>query len=240
MELKYNINFTGNKKVDAHFRGFTLKSDQSVADGGDNTAPSSFELFLASIGMKYKSEVGPMRFMFRLFTWFIAISLIGTLVGCAAVDVHSKPGTTTTVILLRHAERDGNSDDLNTQGLKRAKALADLVSPIGVTAIYSPDVPRNLNTVQPLANRLGIEITRTPEVSFFLANSIVSEILDKHAGGVVVYVGNVSGNLQRIYRLFGGTGTGPIGYGDLHILTIPDAGPVTVVKKAYGKDVGMK
>jgi putative redox protein len=51
METKYNIDFAGNKKVDAHFRGFTLKSDQPLADGGDNSAPSPFELFLASIGM---------------------------------------------------------------------------------------------------------------------------------------------------------------------------------------------
>jgi ribosomal protein S12 methylthiotransferase accessory factor len=51
MEMKYDITFTGNKKVDAHFRGFTLKSDQPLADGGDNTAPSPLEIFLASIGM---------------------------------------------------------------------------------------------------------------------------------------------------------------------------------------------
>ena len=51
MEMKYNIEFAGNKKVDAHFRGFTLKSDQAVADGGDNAAPSPLEIFLASIGM---------------------------------------------------------------------------------------------------------------------------------------------------------------------------------------------
>ena len=51
MEMKYNIDFAGNKKVAAHFRGFTLKSDQPVADGGDNTAPAPLEIFLASIGM---------------------------------------------------------------------------------------------------------------------------------------------------------------------------------------------
>jgi putative redox protein len=51
METKFNITFTGNKKVDAHFRGFTVHSDQPVADGGDNTAPSPLEIFLASIGM---------------------------------------------------------------------------------------------------------------------------------------------------------------------------------------------
>jgi putative redox protein len=51
MEMKYNISFAGNKKVDAHFRGFTLKSDQPLTDGGDNTAPAPLEIFLASIGM---------------------------------------------------------------------------------------------------------------------------------------------------------------------------------------------
>ncbi len=51
MEEKFEITFPGNKKVDGHFRGFTVLSDQPVEDGGDNAAPSPFELFLASIGM---------------------------------------------------------------------------------------------------------------------------------------------------------------------------------------------
>lgn len=51
MEMKYDITFGGNIKVDAHYRGFTIHSDQPVTIGGDNTAPSPFELFLASIGM---------------------------------------------------------------------------------------------------------------------------------------------------------------------------------------------
>ena len=51
MEMKYDITFGGNKKVDAHYRGFTIHSDQPVTSGGDNTALSPFELFLASIGM---------------------------------------------------------------------------------------------------------------------------------------------------------------------------------------------
>ncbi len=51
MEMKYDIKLGVNKKVDAHYRGFTIHSDQPVASGGDNTAPSPFELFLASIGM---------------------------------------------------------------------------------------------------------------------------------------------------------------------------------------------
>lgn len=50
METKFNITFDGNKKVSAYFRDFTVHTDQPVNDGGDNTAPSPFEFFLASIG----------------------------------------------------------------------------------------------------------------------------------------------------------------------------------------------
>lgn len=51
MEMKYDITLGSNKRVDAHYRNFTIHSDQPVASGGDNTALSPFELFLASIGM---------------------------------------------------------------------------------------------------------------------------------------------------------------------------------------------
>ena len=51
MEVKYDIAFTGNRKVAAQVRTFTVNSDQPASGGGDDTAPSPFELFLASIGM---------------------------------------------------------------------------------------------------------------------------------------------------------------------------------------------
>ena len=51
MDRKVEIKFSGNKKVNALYRGFTINSDQPANAGGDNTALSPFELFLASIGM---------------------------------------------------------------------------------------------------------------------------------------------------------------------------------------------
>jgi putative redox protein len=50
MESIFNITFDGNKKVSAHFRDFTIHTDQSEKGGGENTAPSPLEMFLASIG----------------------------------------------------------------------------------------------------------------------------------------------------------------------------------------------
>ena len=155
------------------------------------------------------------------------------LAGCAS-DLRSRPGTITTVLLTRHADRDGESDELNERGLERAQALARIGREMAVTAIYSPSSGRNIETVKPLAAALNLPITRTPQVTLFVAESIAREILDKHAGGVVVFVGNVSGNLQAMNRLLGGTGNGPVEYGDLHVLTVPDHGPVMVEPRRYG------
>jgi putative redox protein len=44
------IDFPGGVRVDAHFNGFTVRTDQPVDDGGDNSAPTPFDIFLSSIG----------------------------------------------------------------------------------------------------------------------------------------------------------------------------------------------
>ena len=43
------ITFPGNKKVDAEYRGHTIRTDQPKLGGGDGSAPAPFDLFLASI-----------------------------------------------------------------------------------------------------------------------------------------------------------------------------------------------
>jgi len=44
------ITFDGGKVITAHLNGHVIKTDQPVDNGGGNTAPSPFDLFLASIG----------------------------------------------------------------------------------------------------------------------------------------------------------------------------------------------
>lgn len=44
------IDFPGGARVDAHFGSYTVKTDQPPAGGGEGSAPSPFEMFLASIG----------------------------------------------------------------------------------------------------------------------------------------------------------------------------------------------
>ncbi|MCG3140822.1 MAG: hypothetical protein HDKAJFGB_01945 [Anaerolineae bacterium] len=44
------IDFPGGARVDAHFKGFTVQTDQPVAGGGSDSAPTPFDYFLASLG----------------------------------------------------------------------------------------------------------------------------------------------------------------------------------------------
>jgi hypothetical protein len=169
----------------------------------------------------------------RIFIISIIIFLLSCLVGYIDSAVAANSGTTTTVILIRHAERD-NFFILTDAGHERAKALIDAVGDMSLKAIYSPDLARDLDTVRPLANQLGIEITLTPRISKAVVDQIVSEILTRHPGEVVLLVGNGSGNLRSLHHRLGGTGEGPYPYGDLFIYTIPDQGPVKVIKSKYG------
>jgi ribosomal protein S12 methylthiotransferase accessory factor len=48
--MDMRIVFPGNKKVNAEYKGFTIKTDQPPQGGGDGSAPAPFDLFLASLG----------------------------------------------------------------------------------------------------------------------------------------------------------------------------------------------
>ena len=46
----FKITFPGNKKVDVAFNNYKIKTDQSKENGGDETAPEPFDIFVGSIG----------------------------------------------------------------------------------------------------------------------------------------------------------------------------------------------
>lgn len=52
---------------------------------------------------------------------------------------------------------------LNAEGIEQVRRLAAVLQPHGITRIYSSPIQRSLETAEPLANLLGIEIQRTPE-----------------------------------------------------------------------------
>ena len=142
-------------------------------------------------------------------------------------------GAETSIIMVRHAERTEITKVLTGKGHARAQDLVKAVADMNISAIYSPDLERNLDTVKPLAQHLGIDITVTPAKSTPLVNQIVDEMLDRHAGETILWVGNVD-NLRKMYWRLGGNGEGPSEYGDLFIMKITANAPVTSVKTHFG------
>jgi putative redox protein len=47
--MEMTVNFPGGARVDAHFGSFTVATDQPKAAGGEDSAPSPFEIFFASL-----------------------------------------------------------------------------------------------------------------------------------------------------------------------------------------------
>lgn len=74
-----------------------------------------------------------------------------------------------TIFLVRHASagtRSPTDDDLDRElddiGITQSAALADLLGDRGVTEIYSSRAVRCVQTVEPLAARLGLDIEVHP------------------------------------------------------------------------------
>ena len=97
-----------------------------------------------------------------------------------------RPPAVTTVIVVRHAEKqDPNSnaptEPLSTAGKARAQKLRETLFRAGVTAIYSTDTVRTKGTVRPLADsfHLATEIYSDPA-------ALAAAILLNHPGDVVL------------------------------------------------------
>jgi 2,3-bisphosphoglycerate-dependent phosphoglycerate mutase len=74
---------------------------------------------------------------------------------------------TTMLYLVRHAHADWQPDEtrpLSESGRATARTIAELLSVKPVAAIYSSPAPRSIETVEPLAQRLGIHIDVVPEL----------------------------------------------------------------------------
>ena len=196
-------------------------------------------------------------FRFRIAFFSAAVCFaINTVLSCSGISpvssdpVISTPGTTTTFILVRHAERAKEQGDsaLTPAGRERAAALVDAIGNMAITVIYCPDRGRNRETAQPLADHLNLTLNLIPEARLAnthkFADEFVREIMSKHPGGMIVWIGNNSpvgiwgGNLKEIYRRLGGTGQDPGKYDDLFIIKVPDTGAIQITKTTYGKPAG--
>jgi len=171
-----------------------------------------------------------MKLSRRLIAISITISLVGIFAGCAG-SMNTKSGETTTIVLTRHAERTFLTKVLTEEGHARARDLVKAAGDMKITAIYSPDLIRNLETVRPLAKHLGVTITVVDKKP--VAREVVNMMLKNHPGEVVLWVGNTT-NLADIYIVLGGDGDAPDNYGDIFTMKITDQGEPEIIKDSYG------
>jgi broad specificity phosphatase PhoE len=98
--------------------------------------------------------------------------------------------TTTTIIVLRHAEKEstGTDPNLNSDGILRADELKRILANVPVKAIYSTPFNRTRQTVQPLAAEKGITTEEYATSKSY--SQLVKDISLANKGRVVVLVGH--------------------------------------------------
>jgi broad specificity phosphatase PhoE len=168
-------------------------------------------------------------------TFGAAITLLG--VGSATAVAQDATTATTTVILVRHAEKasaPAADPPLTSAGEERAKALLEAVRGAGVTAIITTQYERTRATAAPAAGALSI----TPEVVTAAGRTHAQDVaaaIRKHAGQTVLVVGH-SNTVPDIIRALGAD-VPPIcddEYDNLYVVELPPTGAARVIMAKYG------
>lgn len=147
--------------------------------------------------------------------------------------------TTTTFIVLRHAEKEtiGADPNLNSDGQLRAEELKRLLANVPVSAIYSTPFNRTRQTVQPLATAKGLSIVEYATDKPYA--SLKSEILSSHRGKTVVVVGHSNTVPDMLKELSNNSFNVTITdgqYDNLFIVNMPEKLKPTVTPLKYGKE----
>ena len=149
---------------------------------------------------------------------------------------------TTTIIFVRHAEKEAVPEDdpeLSEAGRRRVAVLtrqmldADVVA--GVDAIYSTPYKRTLQTVQPLAERLGLPIHRYDPSD---NEAVLERILKNHKGKIILVVGHSNTIPGMIADLGASKKVPPIDdeeYDNLYLISIPWFGKTKTIRLRYGE-----
>ena len=148
---------------------------------------------------------------------------------------------TTTMIFVRHAEKALTPVDdpgLSPEGQRRAEELArqlvdaDVVA--GIDAIYSTDFRRTVQTAEPVANALKLEINRyDPDDN----EAVLERILTEHKGKIILVVGH-SNTLPTLIADLGASKLVPpiaeFEYDNIYLVSIPWFGKTKTIRLRYG------
>ena len=157
----------------------------------------------------------------------------------AAAFVSYRSATTTTIVLVRHAERvTGTIEDppLAPEGVRHAERLAQMFGEVkagnGLDAIYVSDTKRSQQTAAPLLSRLGVAPVVYPAGD---VDGTVRKVLRDHRGGRALIVGHRNTIPALIQKLSGQTvpAIPEDEYDDLYVVTVPSFGRSSVLRLKY-------
>lgn len=150
--------------------------------------------------------------------------LLVTSLACA-----QQPEASTTLFLVRHAEKADQTDAslLTDRGKARAEKLADMLRDANVQAVYSTAYVRTRETARPLAERrsLTVQTYNAKDAGF------AETLLKAHAGQRVLVVGH-SNTIPKLVNALAGTSLPNLTdteYDALFVVTVPKTGPPTVL-----------
>ena len=135
----------------------------------------------------------------RKYGYYIAIIFPVVVIVIYVVWCYLAPHT--TVLLLRHADRQGNQDLLNQAGIDRAAELVHVLEKSEISSIFHSEFFRTQRTAQDVAIHLGISPI---EISSADVSGLVSEITGNHAGETVMVVSHSNRVPDIIAELDGG------------------------------------
>lgn len=138
------------------------------------------------------------------------------------------------LVVIRHAERlDATQNSpLSAAGLERAKVLASILRDLGVKAVYATQWQRTQQTVRPLADLLGVEVSVSKSDD---VKDLIGQLKGKHANDIVVVAAH-SDTVPEILAAYGyarGLTIGHDEYDNLFVVVPKGAGPATVLRLRY-------
>jgi broad specificity phosphatase PhoE len=144
--------------------------------------------------------------------------------------------TATTLLMVRHAEKaagPGDDPPLTDTGRERAAALARIAGSSGASAIYATQYLRTQQTVEPLAQQLGLTVQQRNSGD---TDGLVAQILSENRGQTVVVAGH-SDTIPMLIEKLTGKSVPPIEeseYDGLYVVTSWGVGHGRAVRLRYG------
>lgn len=167
--------------------------------------------------------------MHKRYAWILIALLLLPLLAAAQ---ETNP---TTVILVRHAEKQSDTDnpDLSLDGQIRAQQLIHILGSSEIRGVYTTQYMRTQKTAAPLAAFLKV----TPvEIDAAKTDELIKHIFANHKGEVVFVAGH-SNTVPEIIAALGAK-IPPVEdweYDNLYIVTVTTPGKATVLRLKYGE-----